>query len=212
MFQCFWCGKVVPPDQVQRRTVHSATVAGKYSVATPENLCAACAQQYDDAARNEAAGKRKARMIAGVIVACLVGAAVVALLFVPKKGPEETAEQAEIKRLQGKWEGTCEFADDTRTTTWEFSGDRVTIRVLNTSSGLQGTATFRLDRADDPASNTKRINFDGDQQGRLGGVLGIYQLSGDDLKVQYRRSSHYPDGFEWNCEGCHLAVLHRVSK
>jgi len=173
---------------------------------------------YDEAARKEAVNKRRAAIFGAVVVGGIaVGMTVFNLITPTEKSKQEAAErakqaakQAEVQRLQGRWTGTTRYGKGTYWTynqTWEFSGDKVTIRTDKVSdfdffrSGMDGTFEFGID-----LDNPKTISI-GREEGRS--AFGIYEFSGDELKICYSRKEP-PAGF--GVGQSHNVVLRRTAK
>ncbi|HEV3385682.1 MAG TPA: TIGR03067 domain-containing protein [Gemmata sp.] len=133
------------------------------------------------------------------IVASFKAMALTALAFVFGAGIAIPADDKEAKSLNGTWQVVSQSTNGKEDAIPKDGGDMVTLNdgkyTIKEGDKDICKGTFKLDSTKTPMSIDKTMS-EGDDKGKT--ALGIYQLTGDEVKVSWSRAGETdrPAGFD----------------
>jgi uncharacterized protein (TIGR03067 family) len=133
------------------------------------------------------------------IVASFKAMALTALAFVFGAGTAIPADDKEAKSLNGTWQVVSQSTNGKEDAIPKDGGDMVTLNdgkyTIKEGDKDVCKGTFKLDSTKTPMSIDKTMS-EGDDKGKT--ALGIYQLTGDEVKVSWSRAgdTDRPAGFD----------------
>jgi len=137
--------------------------------------------------------------------------ALAAVVLVLGMGTAAPADDKEAKSLNGTWQVVSQWTNGKEDTIPKEGGDMVTLNdgkyTIKEGDKDICKGTFKLDSTKTPMSIDKTMT-EGDDKGKT--TLGIYQLTGDEVKVSWSRTGETdrPAGFE--AKSYRMTTLKRI--